>query len=406
MATLPWDIIVDVLSRLSVKDLLRYKSVSKPWCSLIDGQDFIKMHLKNSMETGSNLGVVLRDCDLHWVDLESLDSAVKLQHPIGGDRHGTEVLGSCHGLLVLLNINDVVALWNPSTRRYRKIPISNIEFPDGILPCFQFIVYGFGYDPVSNDYKLVRMVQFFGNVGEDSFDSEVKVYSAKSNTWKRIRDFPYYLRYKHGFGVLSNNALHWVVSRKPLSDVSNLVFAVDLVTEEYREVPLPEFEGESFHMNVEVLGGSLCLLCNYVSDDPNADWGSGSDHVDMWMMKEYGVRESWTKFCTVVPSDGIGPFNYVLPIAYLKSGNQVLMNKNGEKFVVYDLESKKAWDKKISGVPHHLETCLCVGSLVRLDGDNEPFGWKLGGEDKKKKKKKKKKNKKKKNKKQSKKKQR
>ncbi|GMN36503.1 hypothetical protein TIFTF001_006097 [Ficus carica] len=76
MASLPWDIIVNILCRLSVKDLLRYRSVSKPWRSLIDGPDFIKMHLNNSMETSSNLGIVIRDSYLHWVDLGALDLAV------------------------------------------------------------------------------------------------------------------------------------------------------------------------------------------------------------------------------------------------------------------------------------------------------------------------------------------
>ncbi|GMN36501.1 hypothetical protein TIFTF001_006057 [Ficus carica] len=384
MASLPWDITVNILCRLPVKDLLRYRSVSKPWRSLIDGPDFIKMHLNNSMEMSSNLGIVIRDCDLHWVDLGTLDSAVKLRHPIGKQGDGTEVLGSCHGLLVLLNIDDDVALWNPSTRRYRKLPVSDIEFPPGNFPIVQFIVYGFGYDPISDDYKLVRMVQFFGDDGEDSFDSEVKIYSAKSNTWKRISDFPHYLRYKRGFGKLANNALHWVVSRKPLSDVSKLVFALDLVTEEYWQVPLPDFRDENLHINVEALGGSLCLLCNYVSDDPDADWGSASDHVDMWIMREYGVKESWTKFCTVVPSYVIGSFSYVFPIAYLKNGNQVLMNKNGEKFIVYDLESEKAksvskrWLSLIDGpdfIKMHLNNSIETSSNLGVVISNLMLYW-------------------------------
>ncbi|GMN36502.1 hypothetical protein TIFTF001_006089 [Ficus carica] len=120
-----------------------------------------------------------------------------------------------------------------------------------------------------------------------------------------ISDFPYYLPYEGGFGKLANNALHWVVSRKPCSDVSKLVFALDLVTEEYRQVLLPDFTDENLHVN---------------------------------------------------------------------SVNQVLMNKNGEKFMVYDLESKKAKNVKISGAPDNIETELCVESLVRLDGDDDgPF---------------------------------
>ncbi|PON99442.1 F-box domain containing protein [Trema orientale] len=35
----------EVLCRLNVKDVLRYRSVCKEWRSRIDGLDFIKMHL-------------------------------------------------------------------------------------------------------------------------------------------------------------------------------------------------------------------------------------------------------------------------------------------------------------------------------------------------------------------------
>ncbi|GMP75729.1 hypothetical protein CsSME_00032713 [Camellia sinensis var. sinensis] len=91
------------------------------------------------------------------------------------------------------------------------------------------------------------MIQFYGD-DWNSFDSEVKVYSLKSNSWRRIQDFPYYLRYKRGYGVLVGSALHWVVSRKYDSDTANL----------------PEFSDKDFHMNVGELDGCLCILCNYV----------------------------------------------------------------------------------------------------------------------------------------------
>lgn len=48
---------------------------------------------------------------------------------------------------------------------------------------------------------------------------------------------------------------------------------------------------------------------------------------------------------------------------------------------------KRLKNVKISGAPDHNETELCVESLVGLDDNDGPFGWKLGEEDKKKKKK-------------------
>ncbi|KAF7113714.1 hypothetical protein RHSIM_RhsimUnG0110600 [Rhododendron simsii] len=89
-------------------------------------------------------------------------------------------------------------------------------------------------------------------------------------------------------GVLVGSALHWVVSQKPESDTANLVVAFDLTTEEYLLVPQPEFSSKDFHMNIGELEGCLCILCNYIQK-----------RVDVWVMKDYGVKESWTKLFSV-----------------------------------------------------------------------------------------------------------
>lgn len=88
--------------------------------------------------------------------------------------------------------------------------------------------------------------------------------------------------------MLVGSALHWVVSRKPESDTANLVAAFDLTTEEYLLVPQPEFSSKDFHMNIGELEGCLCILCNYIQK-----------RVDVWVMKDYGVKESWTKLFSV-----------------------------------------------------------------------------------------------------------
>ncbi|XP_062088509.1 F-box protein CPR1-like [Humulus lupulus] len=377
MTNVPPEIITDILIRLPVKDLLRYRCVSKPWCSLIDSHDFIKRHLSHSKETYSNTGLVLNWSELYWVDLDTLNSAVELNHPIdfGG---GTEVLGSCNGLLALFNSYDDVALWNPFTKRYRNLPITEIEFPSDGLCVGQYMIYGFGHDPINDDYKLIRLIQFYGD-DDDSFDSEVKVYSLKAKTWKRIKDFPYYLRYNRSYGVHVGNALHWVVSRKPISDVSKLIGAFDIVSEEYHVVPQPDYVDDDFCMTLNVLGGCLCLICNYTSNQSN-DFSRESkvDRVDIWVMKEYGVKESWTKLYSVVQSDVISSFNYVFPVTYLKyPGNKILMDQDSKKFILYDLGRNKAESVMIPGMPELFEECVCLQSLVGLGGrDGELSGKK------------------------------
>ncbi|KAM6601922.1 hypothetical protein CsatA_021531 [Cannabis sativa] len=119
-------------------------------------------------------------------------------------------------------------------------------------------------------------------------------------------------------GVLVGNALHWVVYRKPVSDVSNLIAAFDIVSEEYYVVPQPNFVDCDFHMTLNVLGSCLCLIANYTSERSSYFWETKADRIDIWVMKDYGVKESWTKLCSVVPSDEINSFCYVFPVTYLK----------------------------------------------------------------------------------------
>lgn len=321
MPDFPIDVIVDILSRLPVKSLLRFRCVSKPLCALIDSHDFIKSHLKRSIDTKTHLSLILRDSYLYSLDLDSLDHAVELDHPLKSRDFGTEVLGSCDGLVCLYNGEEDIAIWNPSTRRYRKLPVEEIEFPDYFTSC-QYIIYGLGYDPVTVDYKVVRFIQFYGKDVWDSFDSEVKVYSMKSNLWRRIQDFPYYLRYKRCYGVLVGSALHWVVSRKPESDTANLIAAFDLTTEEYLLVPQPEFSSKDFHMNIGELEGCLCILCNYIQK-----------RVDVWVMKDYGVKESWTKMFSVAQPAVIRSFEFVIPLAYSKGDRDILLVQDNKKLI-------------------------------------------------------------------------
>ncbi|KAA8516855.1 hypothetical protein F0562_017327 [Nyssa sinensis] len=260
MSDLPTDAVADILSRLPPKSLLQFRCVSKPWCALIDSPNFIKSHLKRSIETKNNLSLIL-------------------------------------GLILEDEDEDEDELY--SIEKHQKLPVPPIED--------QLIVYGFGHDVVNDDYKLVRMAQFDAE-DDDSFYSEVKVYNLKSNLWRRIPDFPYYHPFDGRSGMLVSDALHWVVARKRRSDKADLIAAFDIRTEDYSLVPQPEFSDKSFFMNVRVLGECLSISCHFIS----------SARIDIWVMKEYGVKESWTKLFSVAQSL-ISSFVDVVPIAYSKS---------------------------------------------------------------------------------------
>ncbi|MFQ6625328.1 hypothetical protein Gotur_005376, partial [Gossypium turneri] len=218
-----------------VKDLLRFRSVSKPWCSSIDDPYFIKLHLSHSLKTNTNHSLILSHWEDHFisVDYDLFETTQRLNHPFGEQRKTLQILGSCNGLLALVDDKDGIFLWNPSTRKSQVLPFNEIGFS---LPSSTY--YGFGYDSISDDYKLVRMVQSHGN-NDEYFHSEAK--------------------FSREFGFLANNALHWMVFKTPQSRNQELV-GFDLGSEEFRFLELPDgCLDQILRFHIKAMGGDICL---------------------------------------------------------------------------------------------------------------------------------------------------
>ncbi|TYI67491.1 hypothetical protein E1A91_D08G021500v1 [Gossypium mustelinum] len=319
MATLSHDLTIEILRGLSVKDLLRFKCVSKLWCSSIDDPYFIKLHLSHSLKTNTNHSLILRrwGYDFLSVNYDSLKTTQVINPPLTNSP--IKILGSCNGLLALIDDKDRIFLWNPSTRKSQVLPSTEIEFSSTSISSAPSTYYGFGYEPISDDYKLVRMVQSHGN-NDEYFHSEAKVYSLRSNCWRRIKDVCFYLKFnrKFGFlannrkfGFLANNALHWMVFKTPQSDNRNLV-CFNLGSEEFHFLELPDF----------------CL--------DKLFWEINNFVVDVWIMKEYG-------WCN--------------------------LRKRGGKFVWYDLGSQRVENVGYRQIPTSFDVDLFVDSLVPLNSN-------------------------------------
>ncbi|XP_043700373.1 F-box protein CPR1-like [Telopea speciosissima] len=359
---LPEVIIADILSRLPVKSLLRFRCICKLWCALIIDPDFIKMHLNRSLANNIYLTFIFSDTSLYSIDLNAskeLQVLVKVDHHPKFVNYATEIVGSCNGLLCLHNTDEEeedILLWNPSTKRHHKLPIIPRE-----SPLTHFNVYGFGYDLTTDDYKVVRVAQPYSKNDYDNFwHSEVNIYSLSTDSWRRIEDMPFHINYRHVSGVLANSALHWVASREtgPYTE-SNFILSFDLQDEEYREVSLPDFVDEKIHMSIGVLGPQLCLRCKIFTV-----------RVEFWVMKDYGVRESWTKQFSIEQPPLINSY-HIRPICYSKNG-EVMVGMNLEALILYDPVRRRQRSRNLKvRVSNWIQAEICVGSLVPLNAKDE-----------------------------------
>ncbi|XP_038688740.1 F-box protein CPR1-like, partial [Tripterygium wilfordii] len=201
-SSVPLELIPDILLRLPVKPLLRFRCVSKSWLAEIDGPDFIKSHMRRSIETTANHHLILTEADMvdEWnmnrypptrMFSASLDKGLgqplkALSNPLISVKWTTEILGSCNGLLLLQNNGQDLVLWNPFTRRYKTMPTEAIDTPTAPRNRHS-PTYGFGYDTIRNDYKVVRIIQCFPYDSGLTEACEIKVFSLTMNSWRRVQ---------------------------------------------------------------------------------------------------------------------------------------------------------------------------------------------------------------------------
>ncbi|XP_016444220.1 F-box protein At3g07870-like [Nicotiana tabacum] len=210
------------------------------------------------------------------------------------------IVGSCNGLLCLSDdlwgYRDHYYIWNPSIKKSVKLP----------EPIFIFRTHGpfdhtlgFGFDSVTNDYEVVRIVHT--GFSTDKVPPDVEVFKLSTGVWQDITPVsPSCLFVPKTPGFYMNGACHWVASKRKGGESQNMIVLFDVHGETFWEMMVPDslvrkFSGffcEGFVLFVS--NGSLCL----------ADSSSGNDKtIDIWMIKEYGDPESWVKQFSISSRD-------------------------------------------------------------------------------------------------------
>ncbi|KAK2654319.1 hypothetical protein Ddye_014175 [Dipteronia dyeriana] len=368
MSDIPPPIIVDILSRLPVKSLCRFRCVSKPWLVLINHPRFAKMHLART----HNQRILFHKRNslnsLYTVQLETLSYLrnsipveIKLPGNMEFDRDYTfgHVIGSCNGLLC---IRDVIALkgfllYNPSTKECKTIQ-----------DVIQNEMIGFGYAESIDDYKILKILWAANGV------RVVKVYSLRKDSWISIPrdiDFGFYAS-KSGL-VSVNEAIHFVTY---YYERPTVITAFDLVEDKFKTIPLPpDFMLDKFKFSIKIghLGGCLCLSIRTDSTSKEL-WVMKEE---LWVMKEYGVSGSWTKILRTKPDDMRS--RLLFPICYLNNNETILLRREMTKLMFWDSEYEEFKNVEISNAQDELIVDnVYVESLVspnRINGftneDNE-----------------------------------
>jgi molecular chaperone HtpG len=288
--------------------------------------------------------------------------------PFQEDDRGIYIMGSVsiNGILCLnQGFGRRLVLWNPTTREFKVIPRSPlVHVPPHRRPFH--VLHGFGYDHVTDDYKVIRFVDSIPVVvGEDNDGEEFvdearssyeifwEIYSLRSNSWKKLDvNVPnrYYYTLNRRIGAYTNGVCHWWARTDDSDDVEECLVSFNFSNEMLFTTPMPSYLDVSLSFKyverqLVVLNESIALISTYTE--------MATIHISI--LGELGVKESWTKLFTITCLPFIEK-----PIGVGNLNNIVFFKKNDNKLASIDLKTKI-----IKELCVNVERCVFVGKYKK-----------------------------------------
>ncbi|CAJ2638677.1 unnamed protein product [Trifolium pratense] len=367
-----------ILCRLPVKSLLRFRCICKPWDSLISKDlKFAKKHLHMSPKRqhlvtatwSVDQELTAMSCPFDYLNLHSIFyyKSTQLDYSPIISSSDKGLVASCDGILCFAIDERLAVLYNPCIRKEQKLPyIDDLPGEEGLTH------YAFGYDPFIDNYKVVAVFWYKYDFVNYQTKANVYSYTLGTDSWKRIEDFPsmfYFSKFsrmsKHG--IFMRGTVNWLTYSK-LNGLECIV-SLHLGLESYQEISLPGLPdlpyivGDTKMLTLDVMRDCLCLF--EVSQEMRSD-----AFIDVWLMKEYGNKESWIKLIRL-PCFGYKlSYTFLTDVVYISEDfNHVLLVliENGIfKWVVYDFKSDSISSKssKIQDNLGRVKSKVYVESLI------------------------------------------
>lgn len=357
LARLPRELVTEILSKLPVSSLVNFTYVCRSWRSL--AQDpFVVTHI--SSITKNNQCLIFH-CDtpirseLCCVNYDTPGNIQKLMNflpTFSCLMPEFDVVASCDGVLCLLDslFGNKLSLYNPLTNCFKQLP-KPPKYPNQE----EEAVIGFGFLQKTKEFKVVQFVNKPFSI------SKVLILTLGSSGWREIGQVAYHF-VQCTSQVFVNERLHWLTQphKYRRSHYSSPLVSFDLANEVFEEVPKPSCEAlNKYEYHLLVIKGCL-----------SAAFFCKRGKLEIWVMKSYGVKESWSKEYSIgkhVPKGinlrenvewdwrrkflkTLSRARDVRVLCVLNNGD-ILLEYKGKALATYEPRRRKFKDIKIQGTP-------------------------------------------------------
>ncbi|GLU15687.1 hypothetical protein SLE2022_321580 [Rubroshorea leprosula] len=386
---LPLDILLEILSRLPITSLIHFKTTSHAGFDLIADLRLPRMFRNRVSDSNPCLilynynFVASRPLQLYFVDSEDCSRRVRKIDP---PQHSevNHLVGSCNGLLCVSYPNPTIhgssatrslLIYNPFVGDAVRVPPAN-----QLLNQSEFFVFGFR--PRTGEFKLVRIVYYkkIMTVVDPALDVEevdekfaivdesmVQVLTVGTTEWRNKGATPPHLAdvFRPPEAQVEGSLL-WVTV-VGMGEVGSIlgIISFDLADEVFEEIPHPPCEQL-------VSGGySLSVLNRCLSAAGLAD----AVHFDIWVMKQYRVKESWVKQLSFDFFFIFGGRPWAWPSYFRRLPKVICALKNGEILLEYNYGSLVSYDPvehrsktlQMIALPKHFQALPFLPSLFSAE---------------------------------------
>ncbi|GLU20563.1 hypothetical protein SLE2022_367540 [Rubroshorea leprosula] len=371
MDLLPLDTLIAILSRLPITSLIQFKRTSHAGRDLIAHPHLIQAFHNWVSDSNPCLIFFGDHSQLYFLgcDYPKIYSRTALRFERTFYSSLSDMVGCCNGLLC------VSCHLNSGESAIRSLEIYNPFVGDPVAirpePANRFSnlreVFGFGFHPITRDYKVVRILYYakllklegraICGVAEKAF----QVFTLGTGEWRDKENIPKGLELRPP-EALVEGSLHWVV----VAD-EGLYYAIvsfQLADEVFEEIPHPPCQSlVSSRYSLSVLNGCLSAA------------GLGETaQFDIWVMKQYKVEDSWKKEYSFVPnvplgltmrrgSSASGFMNRVPRVVCDLKNGEILLQYGKSTLVSYDPIGNRFKTLEINGQPSFFQAFPFLPSL-------------------------------------------
>ncbi|EYU38376.1 hypothetical protein ABFS82_05G100500 [Erythranthe guttata] len=352
------EIVEEILSRLPVHSLFRFKAVSKSWNTLISSPSFAESHLNNY--GNSNNFVLLafdqttRKWKLSFTTFGTSSSSELTTVVVGGGGGGRadekfielptmlekttrikdKIIGPFNGLICFYGIAGMagmggIALCDPNLRTTETLPICPITEKELRFSTYVTRSMGFGLDSVTKEIKLVQTLSYLFWYKDTHIEKGIRVdiYSPTNKTWRHVLD--------HDDAATSDTFIwdaigsyedgsfsHWIDNNQ------SVVLSFDMQKEVFVRTPIPiEYDHFKHEVKIFAKGSTSLVLFAYPRQRV-----TGENYLfDRW---ELNGLKHWSRLTRVGPFLGV-----TKPVGALWR-SRVIVVRGETKLVFYDYSTQ------------------------------------------------------------------